>query len=75
LGLGRRRRRKDFEEKFLIELRDFSSEGFSEKLIGQVAQDTVVSQGVLGEGVHELVGHQLRVSRLGKSVFQVLEQL
>jgi hypothetical protein len=75
LGLGRRRRGKDFEEKFMIELRGFSSEGFSEKFIGQVAQDTVVTQCVLGQSVHELVGHQLGISRLGESVFQVLEQL
>jgi hypothetical protein len=73
LALGRRRRGKDFEEKLLIELRNFSSEGFSEKLIGQVAQNTVVTQCVLGQSVHELIGHQLGVSRLGESVFQVLE--
>ena len=71
----RRWRGKDFEEEFLIEQRNFSAEGLSEKLIGEVAKDAIVSQGVLGEGEHELVGHQARVSYLGESVFQVLEEL
>ena len=71
---GGRGRGKDFEEEFLIELRDFSAEGLSEKLIGQVAEDAIVSKGVLGEGEHEFVGHQTRVSYLGESVFQVLEE-
>lgn len=75
MGPGRRGRGKDFEEEFLIELRDISSEGLSEKLVGQVGQDAVVSEGVLGEGEHELVGHEARVARLGERVFQVLEEL
>ena len=74
MSSGRRGRGKHFEKEFLIELRDFSAEGLSEKLIGQVAEDAIVSQGVLGEGEHELVGHQTRVAYLGESVFQVLEE-
>ena len=68
-------RGKDFEKEFLIELRDFPAEGLSEKLISQVAEDAIVSEGVLGEGEHEFVGHQTRVAHLGESVFQVLEEL
>src|SRR3972149_153454 len=75
LSPGGRGRRKDFEEEFLIELRDFSADGLSEKLIGEVAEDAIVSKGVLGESEHELVGHQTRVACLGERMLQVLEEL
>src|SRR3990172_3955585 len=51
LSPGGRGRRKDFEEEFLIELRDFSADGLSEKLIGGGGEDAELEK---HGGVHFL---------------------